>query len=270
MKTRKNELALTKADDEIVTRKILREELSGFATKDDQKKFSTKEDLIKFATKDDLKRFATKEDLKKFATKEDLKKFATKEDLKKFATKEDLKRFATKEDLKKFATKEDLKKYPTKEDLKKELEKYATKKDLDQKIDQLAAMINKGFNDVAKQFKAVNLRIDRLEERLRLVEIGLAKTEGRVDSLDLKFSDFRLENKRQHEKMMEILGGIEKKQGLEQKKRRKMKADFSLNQKETQGLKDELLAIKEKKREVSRSEYQELEKRIALLEQKVF
>jgi len=51
--------------------------------------------------------FATKEDLKGFATKDDLQKMesgirhdmATKDDLKRFATKDDLKRFATKEDV---------------------------------------------------------------------------------------------------------------------------------------------------------------------------
>jgi len=49
-------------DSEVVTRKILREELRGVATKDDLKRFATKDDLKqaidsldeKFATKDDL------------------------------------------------------------------------------------------------------------------------------------------------------------------------------------------------------------------------
>ena len=74
-------------DSEPVTRKVLREELSKFATKDDLTTFATKDDLTKFATKEDLSRFATKEDLSRFATKEDLSRFATKEDLDKLDVK---------------------------------------------------------------------------------------------------------------------------------------------------------------------------------------
>jgi len=65
-------------DSEPVTRKVLREELSKFATKDDLTTFATKDDLTKFATKEDLSRFATKEDLSRFATKEDLDKLDVK------------------------------------------------------------------------------------------------------------------------------------------------------------------------------------------------
>ena len=60
------------------------------------------------ATKDDLKGFATKDDIKNMATKDDLKGFATKDDIKNMATKDDLKGFATKDDLKNFATKDDV------------------------------------------------------------------------------------------------------------------------------------------------------------------
>ena len=54
-------------DDEVVTRKILREELERFATKEDLERFATKEDLERFATKEDLKR-----ELENYPTKEDV------------------------------------------------------------------------------------------------------------------------------------------------------------------------------------------------------
>jgi hypothetical protein len=78
----------TPPDDELVTRKILREELANYPTKDD-----LRQELANYATKDDLRneleRFATKEDLGRFATKEDLERFATKEDLAKLDHKVD-------------------------------------------------------------------------------------------------------------------------------------------------------------------------------------
>lgn len=59
--------------DRPVTRRELREEIKGLATKEELKAFATKEDLKAFATKVDLKALATKEDLKAYATKDDLK-----------------------------------------------------------------------------------------------------------------------------------------------------------------------------------------------------
>lgn len=56
---------------ELTLRKILKEVLDGFATKNDVREI-VKSGLEGYANKDDLKNFATKEDLKNFATKDDL------------------------------------------------------------------------------------------------------------------------------------------------------------------------------------------------------
>lgn len=57
--------------DEQTLRKILKEELRGFATKDDVANVVTKDDAASFATKDDLANFATKDDIK--GLKEEIK-----------------------------------------------------------------------------------------------------------------------------------------------------------------------------------------------------
>lgn len=82
-------------NDELVTRRILREELRGFATNDKLKAFATKEDLKAFATKEDLKACATKEALAEIKaqmyTKQDHAKFVESL-LKIMVTKQDLQR----------------------------------------------------------------------------------------------------------------------------------------------------------------------------------
>ena len=69
------------------------------ATKEDLRGFATKEDLQVFPTRDDLRGFATKADLLAFPTRDDLQAFATRSDVQALPTRDDLQVFTTKDDL---------------------------------------------------------------------------------------------------------------------------------------------------------------------------
>jgi hypothetical protein len=124
-----------------------KDDLSGFAMKSDLADFAKKDDLSGFATKSDLADFAKKDDLTRFATKDDLARLPTKDDLTHFATKDDLARLPTKDDLTRFATKDDLARLPTKDDL------LAVQRDLERKI--------------ALEIVKTHGRIDQLRDDLR-------------------------------------------------------------------------------------------------------
>ncbi len=85
-------MELTKEQfDSAISNLANKEDLKGFAKRDDFKNFATKADMTGFAKKDDLKSFATKDDLLGLAKKNDLKNFATKDDLAGLATSTQLK-----------------------------------------------------------------------------------------------------------------------------------------------------------------------------------
>ena len=95
--------------------------------------------------------------LKNITTKEDLDRFVAKQDLDKALNKA-TKGLATKEDLKHFATKQDLK-------------GLATKSDLKEAVDDLARIVNTGFQE---QQNYLEKKLD-VRERMNSIEKDVVK-----------------------------------------------------------------------------------------------
>lgn len=106
------------------------------------------------------------------------------------ATKEDLTRMATKEDLTRMATKEDLTKMATKEDLKREIsrleEKMATKDEMQNGFEELALMINKGFDAVMDEIRSIRDDHKVLEMRQDDVDMKMIHKVGDYEFGKLK------------------------------------------------------------------------------------
>ena len=148
---------------ETVFRKILRDELKGYATREDLRSFTTKDDLKSFATKEDLKN-----ELKAYATKEDLKN-----ELKIYATKEDLKPLATKEHLKMYAaTKYDLEMCATKEEMR------SLHNEVMNILDEMHGMLKRNTEELLvisnRVYRIHDPKIENHEKRITHLEVSVA------------------------------------------------------------------------------------------------
>jgi len=155
----------THPDDELVTRRILREEIAKLATKDELAK--THEKLETLATKDELAKLATKDELAK--THEKLETLATKDELAK--TNERLETLATKDELAK-----------TNEKLEIWFGAlHARLLALESRWDELATLVREMPAEFARQTKAI---IEHLRDSVRIVDEKYADLPARVTRLE--------------------------------------------------------------------------------------
>jgi hypothetical protein len=109
--------------DEAIARAVAplatREELSGYATKDEVATAAAggKVELTGYATKDELQGLATREELSGYATARQVADLATRADLTAYATKDEIVGVARASDLTGLATKDELSGYATKSDV---------------------------------------------------------------------------------------------------------------------------------------------------------